>query len=137
MLRNVVAVLLGVFLGSALNMAIILTNMEIFPGPEGLNFNDAEAMSAYIGSLPQTAFILPMVAHLSQSLVGGWIAARFGESRPMLLAMIVGVLTLIGGILNFMQLPAPLWMYVEIPLYLVVAYGAGTIEVQRREGLTT
>lgn len=133
MLRNVVAVLLGLFVGSAVNMSLILTNMSIFPGPEGLNFGDPEAMIAYIGSLPQHAFILVFLAHLGQSFVGGWVAARVGQSHPMVLAMIVGVLTLVGGVLNFMQLPAPAWMYIEIPLYLVVAYGAGAIEVKRRK----
>ncbi|MCA9712732.1 MAG: hypothetical protein KDK70_43285, partial [Myxococcales bacterium] len=63
---------------------------------------------------------------------GGWTAARLGASRPMVLAMIVGVVSLVGGIMNMMQLDLPTWMVVELPLYLVVAWLAGRLEHRRR-----
>jgi len=62
-----------------------------------------------------------MGAHLGHSFVGGWVAARLGAFRPMLLAMIVGVMALAGGIMKMMTITDPDWMYIELPLYLVVA----------------
>ncbi len=50
----------------------------------------------------------------------------------MVLAMIIGVLSLIGGIMNAMSIPLPAWTYIEMPLYLVVAWFAGSLEVKRR-----
>jgi len=126
MVRSIIAVIVGMVVGMAANMALILLNMKLFPGPEGLEFNDTRAMRAYVDSLPQVAFLLPMVAHLSQALLGGWIAARLGASRPLLLAMVVALLTLIGGVMNMMSLPGPVWMWLEIPLYMVAGYVAGT-----------
>ena len=72
------------------------------------------------------------MAHLGQSFVGGWVAARLAGSAPMRLALIVGALSLLGGIMNAMSIALPPWMYVEMPLYLVVAWAAGTLEVRRR-----
>lgn len=133
MLRNIGAVLLGLIVGSVLNMAVVLLNSYVlFPMPEGVSFEDPVAFGEYIGGLPAAAFVLVIVAHLLQAGVGGWVAARMGKSRPVLLAMIVGVLTLLGGAMNAAQLPLPTWTYVEFPLYLVVAYGAGFLEQQRR-----
>ena len=133
MIRNVLAVLAGLAAGMVTNMALIMLNAYVlFPMPEGIDMNDPVQMNAYIAPLPATAFILVLAAHLGQSFVGGWTAARLGASRPMLLAMIIGVLTLAGGIMNMMQLELPSWMYVEIPLYLVVAWLAGRIEIKRR-----
>jgi len=50
----------------------------------------------------------------------------------MLLAMIVGVLSLAGGIMAMMTIEGPDWMIIELPLYLVVAWRAGRIELRRR-----
>jgi predicted membrane channel-forming protein YqfA (hemolysin III family) len=52
----------------------------------------------------------------------------------MLLAMIVGALSLMGGIMNMMSIDGPAWMAVELPLYLVVAWLAGRRVVRRRAG---
>ena len=91
-----------------------------------------EQFNAYIAGLPVAAFLVVMLAHLGQSFVGAWIAARWGESRPMLLAMIVGALSLAGGIAAMMMISGPDWLMIELPLYLVVAWLAGNMEQKRR-----
>ncbi len=50
----------------------------------------------------------------------------------MLLAMVIGALSLLGGVLAMAMIPGPAWLAVELPLYLVVAWLAGRREVQRR-----
>jgi len=138
MIRNILAVIAGLAAGMAVNMALIMLNAHVlFPMPEGTDMSDPEQMNAYIATLPTAAFVVVLVAHLGQSFVGGWTAARIGASKPMVLAMIVGVLSLVGGVLNMMQLEHPTWMYVELPLYLVVAWLAGRIEQKRRASAGT
>jgi len=110
-LRNVGAVLLGLIVGSVFNMALIMLNSYVlFPMPEGVTFQDAEAFGEYIKGLPAHAFLLVIVAHLAQAFGGGWVAARVGASRPMMLAMIVGGLSALGGVMNMFTMPAPVWM---------------------------
>ena len=133
-LLGILGVVVGLIVGMALNMAFIMLNWALFPMPEGMDMNDPDQMNAYVRTLPLMALLIVVAAHQGQSLVGGWIAARLGESRPMLLAMIVGVLTMAGGIANMTMIEHPPWMYVEVPLYLVVAWLAGSIEVKRRDG---
>jgi MFS family permease len=133
MLRNVLAVLGGLLVGGALNMALVQLNMRVlFPMPQGMDTNDPAQFNAYVAALPTAAFFVVMLAHLGQSFVGGWLAARLGASRPMLLAMIVGVLSLAGGVTAMMTIDGPDWMVVELPLYLVVAWLAGRLEQKRR-----
>ena len=125
-MRNVFAVIVGLVIGMVANMALIMLNAVFYPMPEGMDMNDYEQLNAHIATLPTLAFILPLLAHLSQAFVGGWFAARLGKSRPIRLAMIVGVLSLVGGGANFYLLPdAPKWMMIELPLYLVLAFVAG------------
>ncbi len=93
-------------------------------------------MKAFVAGLPVAALLFVIVAHLSQAFVGGWVAARLGRSHPMRLALIVGGLTLLGGVFNAINISAPAWMWIEMPLYLVVAAGAGRAEVRRRTQAT-
>jgi len=138
MVRNILAVLAGLAAGMATNMALVMLNAYVlFPMPEGTDMNDPAQMNAYIATLPATAFIVVLAAHLGQAFVGGWTAARLSASKPMLLAMIVGVLSLLGGIANMQQIDHPAWMYVELPLYLVVAWVAGQLERRRRAASDT
>lgn len=132
MLRNVGAVIAGMLVGSVVNMALILVNFKLFAAPDSMSFSDEAAMVEFIGTLPPHAFILPMVAHLGQAFVGGWIAARLGTDQPMRLALFVGALSMVGGLMNMAQIPHPIWMWIEVPLYIVVAWAAGTLEVRRR-----
>jgi hypothetical protein len=50
----------------------------------------------------------------------------------MALALVIGVLSLLGGVYNLATIGGPAWMWIEAPLYLVAAWGAGAIEVRRR-----
>jgi len=133
MIRNILAVIAGLAVGMTVNIALIELNTAVlFPMREGASMEDPEQFQVYLDNLPTLGFLVVMTAHLGQSFVGGWIAARLGSSCPMLLSMIVGFLTLAGGIAMMMLVKGPDWMVIELPLYLLVAWLAGRIEVQRR-----
>ncbi len=117
----------------AVNMSLVMLNARVlFPMPEGTDMNNPEQLNAWVATLPTAAFFVVIAAHLGQSFVGGWVAARLGSSRPMLLAMIVGLASLAGGVMSMMSIKGPAWLVVELPLYLVVAWLAGRMEINRR-----
>ena len=133
LIKSVGALVCGLAVGMCVNMALIQLNMTVlYPMPAGVDMNDPVAFGSFIQGLPAQAFALVLVAHLGQSFVGAWIAARLAPTRPMLLAMVIGALSLLGGILAMAMIPGPAWLAVELPLYLVVAWLAGRREVQRR-----
>jgi nitrate/nitrite transporter NarK len=132
-IRNIVAVIVGLFVGMAVNMALIMLNgYVLFPMPSGMDMNDPAQLNEYVATLPTAGFLVPLAAHLGQSFVGGCVAARLGSSRPILLAMIVGLCSLAGGAYMMTTVDGPSWMVIELPLYLVVAWLAGRMEVNRR-----
>lgn len=134
MTRNILATLFGLFVGMCVNMAIIQLNMSVlYPMPEGLDPNNTAKFNQYLQSLPALAFVVVILAHLGQSFVGALVAARLGHSHPKVLAMIIGVLSLLGGIMAMMMFAGPKWMAIELPLYLAVAWAAGTFEEYRRQ----
>ena len=132
MLRNVGAVITGLVVGMFVNLALVQLNTVLFPLPDGVELTDSAQMRDAIQHLPAAAWILVFAAHLGQSFVGAWVAARLGASHWMTLAMIVGVVSLGAGIANAMMLSAPAWTWLEMPFYLVVAWMAGRTETARR-----
>lgn len=133
MWRNVGSVLLGLIVGGIVNGALIGVNGALYPPPPGTDTGDPTQLAAYVATLPATALLVVIVAHLLQAGIGGWIAARLGTA-PMALALIVGALSALAGVANLVMLGAPAWMWIEVPLYFVVAGGAGRLEARRRAG---
>ena len=46
MIRNTLAVIIGLAVGMIFNTGMVLLNTELHPMPDGVDFNDAEGMSA-------------------------------------------------------------------------------------------
>jgi hypothetical protein len=126
-LRNILGVVVGLVVGSVANMALVQLNLTLFPMPDGADMNDPVAFAAYVQSLPATAFLLVFAAHCAQAGVGGWVAARIGASRPL-------VLTVVGAILNLVMLSPPAWTWAELPLIVGAAWAAGALERKRKSG---
>ena len=98
LIKSAGALVCGLVVGMCVNMALIQLNMTVlYPMPAGVDMNDPVAFGAFIQGLPAQAFALVLVAHLGQSFVGAWIAARLAPTRPMLLAMVIGELTMKSG----------------------------------------
>lgn len=132
MIRNISAVVIGLLAGMAVNLALFTLALQFWPMPEGVTFEDAEGFAAYIKSLPVIAMLVVMLAHLGQAFVGGWIAAIISRNSSLMVAMIVGTLSMMAGIYNMLVLPLPTWMWIEIPLYLVAAWAAAQLVLVRR-----
>lgn len=120
------AIVVGMLVGMTVNMAIIeLNSRYLFPLPDGVDPTNIEQLRSYIPDMPVGSALMVMVAHLSQALFGGAVAARLAASKPIMMAMWVGLFSMIGGISAFYMIGGPTWMLIELPLYLVVAFGAG------------
>ena len=135
--RSILATIAGLVAGNLANMAIIQINTVLHPMPEGIDTSDMVKFGEYVAGLPMSALLTVTVAHLSQAFVGGWLAARLAASRPMLLAMIIAGLTMVGGIAMMMMVPHPAWMWIEVPLYFVVAWVAANVAVGRRQSASS
>ena len=80
------------------NMTVVMLNTAMHPMPEGIDFNDAEGQAASIGTLPWMAFVLIPVAHVGQAFFGVLISATITPKASVVVAMIVGVLSMLAGI---------------------------------------
>lgn len=108
-LRNVLAVIIGLLVGGTVNMAIILISGSVMAPPEGADVTTTEGLIAAMGRFEPKHFIMPWLAHALGAFVGALLAAMIAATRKMTFAMVIGVFFLIGGIANVMMLPSPMW----------------------------
>ena len=119
LLRNVVAVLAGVAIGGAVNMALIMASPSLIPPPAGVDVSDAESLRRSIHLFEPRHFVMPFLAHALGTLVGALVAWLVAASSKGRLAMVVGIVNLCGGLAASFMIPAPAWF---IALDLLVAY---------------
>jgi hypothetical protein len=135
--RNILAVVAGVLVGGAVNMALVVIGPQLVPPPPGANMTTAEGLAAAMPLLGPKHFVFPFLAHSLGTLSGALAAYLIAASLKPGIAHFVGAFFLAGGIAASFMIPAPAWF---IALDLLGAYvpmaWLGT-RIGRRLGPTT
>jgi len=118
-LRNILAVIGGVILGSVVNMGIITISGFIIPPPEGADLTTMEGLKEALPLFQPKHFIMPFLAHALGTLVGAIFCAIIATNHKMKFALAIGAFFLIGGIANVFMLPSPTWFVI---VDLLLAY---------------
>jgi hypothetical protein len=118
-IRSIIAVVAGLFIGGLVNMGIIMASGALIPPPEGVDPSKIETIIANIDKYQPIHFLMPFLAHAMGTLVGAAIAYYLAVENKMRGAIVIGVFFLVGGIMAVRMIPAPLWFDV---LDLVGAY---------------
>jgi hypothetical protein len=118
-IRNILAVVVGAFLGGLVNMAIVMVGPMLIAPPAGADMTTVEGLTAAMPMLQPKHFIAPFLALAIGTLVGALIDYLISASYRNVLAYVVGVLFLIGCISACFLIPAPIWF---MALDLIVAY---------------
>lgn len=118
-LRNVIAVLAGIAVGTVVNMGIILIGPALIPPPPGVDVSNAASIGASIHLFQPRHFVMPFLAHALGTLAGATVASLIAASHRAAFAYAIGGVFLLGGLAASFMIPAPLWFKV---LDIVVAY---------------
>lgn len=107
--KNIVAVIAGIVVAVLVVMGIQWLGHVVYPMPEGLDINDADAMSEHIAGLPLGAFMFVLASYALGALAGGLLASKLAASSRMLMAGIVIGLILVATLVTLVQIAHPLW----------------------------
>ncbi|PKV62838.1 hypothetical protein [Pontibacter ramchanderi] len=118
-LRNTLAVLAGIIVGSIVNMALISVSGSVIPPPSGADVTTTEGLQASMHLFEPKHFIFPFLAHALGTLTGAFLAATLAAAHKFKFAMAIGVFFLAGGIASVFMLPSPAWFTI---LDLTFAY---------------
>lgn len=127
--KNILAVIAGAILGSAVNMGIIMVSGSFIPPPNGADITTMEGLKASMHLFQPKHFILPFLAHALGTFAGAFLAAKLAATNKLGIAFLIGLIFLAGGIANIFMLPSPAWFSAldVLGAYLPMAYLAGKL----------
>lgn len=122
--KSVLAVIIGLFVGSVVNMFILLLSNSIIPAPNGADVTTVAGLKATIHLFEPKHFIFPFLAHAIGTFAGAIATVLIASTHKAKLALIIGCFFLLGGIVNTFTLPSPLWFTIVdlVFAYLPMAY---------------
>ncbi|WOH38204.1 hypothetical protein RI844_02920 [Thalassotalea fonticola] len=132
--RNILAVVIGLVLGSAVNMAIVVYGPEIIPPPVGVDVTNTESIRESIHLFEVKHFIMPFLAHAIGTFVGALVAYCIAVKRQFIVSFIIGFVFLAGGISASTMIPAPVW-FIVVDLtfaYIPMAWGGAYLAARIR-----
>ncbi len=124
MVRNILAVIAGFVIGSVVNMLVLAAGHLIMPPPTGFDGSSMEGVASTINLLRPIDFIVPFLAHSLGPFAGVLSAMYIASSSRKVIAALLGVLFLVGGIVANIMIPAPMWYRIlDVTLaYIPMAY---------------
>lgn len=132
-LKNSIAVILGLIAGSMINGGIIMAGPSLIPPPSGADVRTMEGLTASMHLFQPKHFLMPFLAHALGTLAGAFTAAKIAASHQMKFALGIGLLFLAGGITNVFLLPSPLWFSIlDLSFaYIPMAYLGGKFAIAK------
>lgn len=123
-LRNTLAVIAGIIVGSLVNMSIITISESIIPLPEGVDNTTMEGLQNTMHLYEAKHYLFPFLAHAVGTFVGAVITALIAVNHKKKLALLIGAFFLLCGIVMVCSLPSPMWFtFVDLVFaYIPTAY---------------
>lgn len=128
-IRNTLAVIAGfVALALAKYLATKLGN-AIIPPPAGVDLSTMDGFKAAIPLFEAKQWLPALFEHAMGSMAGGAVTAYVAASHRMTLALGIGALHMVGGLVAALLLPFPAWVIVVdlVGMYLPMAWIGGKL----------
>jgi len=126
-LKNILAIVAGLVIGSIVNMGIIMMSNSIIAPPNGADVTTMEGLKESLHLFEPKHFLFPFLAHAFGTLVAAIVAYKIAATKKKTMALIVGCIFLIFGTINVFVLPAPMWfnavdlIFAYIPMALLAS----------------
>ena len=132
--KNILAVIAGLIIGSIVNMGLIMISGSVIPPPEGGDVTTMEGLKETMHLFEPKHFIFPFLAHALGTLVGSFVAATLAANNKMKFAIAIGCFFLIGGIINVVMLPSPTWFAILdiVGAYIPMAMIGGKLAIRKK-----
>ncbi len=126
MLKNVLGVAVGLFIGLVMLGFIEFVGQLVFAPKEGVDINDPVAMRELQANQPIPKLVVLLAAWSLGALAGGWVCCELAGPQRIKAALVVGFLIQLVSIRVFMKVPHPVWLVIATQLIILPSAYAGT-----------
>lgn len=131
MVRNVLAVVAGIVVGTLANGMLINVGHSVVPPPPGTDVTTLDGIKEAIGHFELRHFVFPFLAHAAGPLLGTFVTTWIVTRSKTKFAVGMAIFFLLGGVLASVLIPAPLWfkavdlIFAYIPMALLGGWLGG------------
>ncbi len=112
MLRKIIGVILGLFLGIFSVAIIQAIGHFVYPIPTNFDFNDKVALKTFIENTPFYAFLIIITSHFIGSFLGSFLGNKLSRSIGKV-GLIIGAIFFFYIIFNLIMVPYhPIWFVI-------------------------
>ncbi|MDH3493374.1 MAG: hypothetical protein OEM82_07485 [Acidobacteriota bacterium] len=119
MIRNVLAVVAGVFLGNLIFFLVQTLALTVSPTPEGWAAGEEVPLKVIIENLPLYAWLMIILGYSAGSFAGGIAVGRIARSATLVFPLFLALFFMIGWLVNVMTIPHPAWASIVVFLVFV------------------
>lgn len=110
MLRKLLAVLGGVFMGIFIVRILGTFISRAYPMPESIDPYDNEAYVAFVHNLPQEMLVLNILSHAIAALLAAFVAARIADNQKLPMGLMAGMVLFAFVLMTLFMVPYPKWV---------------------------
>jgi hypothetical protein len=110
-LRNVIVMLIALFVGVGLITLVQGIGHAIFPLPEGLDFKNKDGLREYVSDAAMMELLMVPISYFVGGMAAQLVACRWTKGDRLSL-LIVGLLLLTAAIITLSNFPNPTWLAV-------------------------
>lgn len=110
MLRNILAVIAGIFSGGATVAAFQFLNHRLYPPPPGLDLTQPKDIAIMMERIPLGALLGLEGSYLAGSLAAGAVVGLLAGRGFSPVALVVGGMFTAFNVVNLVTIPHPVWI---------------------------
>ncbi len=129
MLRDVLGAITGIAVAVLTVMLFEWISHMVYPVPADLDTKSAAALADHMASAPPGALILVLAGYFVATFDGTFIACWIGRAKPVIFALVVGVLMLVATVSNLIMIPHPMWFNIAAVAGIIIAAWSATVAV--------
>jgi len=111
-LRNVMAVIAGVAVGTLVNGGLIAVGSNLIPAPVTVTQDNLAAIADSLHLFTPKHYLFPFLAHALGTLAGAFTAVKLSSNKHIGFGLGLGAFFLMGGIAAATMIPAHTWFVV-------------------------
>ena len=131
-IRNILAVIVGFVVGNLVNFLVITAGHAIMPPPAGFDGSSMDGVASTIHLLRPIDFTVPFLAHALGPFTGVLVAMFVAANRHKMIAIGLGAVFLLGGVVANIIIPAPIWYRVIDIVFAYIPMALLAFKVSRK-----
>lgn len=117
--RNVMAVVAGVAVGTIVNMGLVTIGTRAIPAPVTISPDNLDAIKDQLHLFGPKHYLFPFLAHALGTLAAAFVAVKLSTNKHLGFGLGIGGWFLLGGIAASFMIPAHTWF---VATDLLLAY---------------